>query len=381
MKLLIAILIAYCIYKIVRRTYLKHWEDGLNIEVDFPEGVVREGDIGTLECTITNGKVLPLPVLLVKFAITRTFIFKNEVGSAVTDQYYRNEYFTLKPYERLVRKYPFVCSRRGLFGMKDMDVICKDLFLSEEMYSTREHEARMLVLPRRIQNKEIPDEIHKFMGDIESSIKLQEDPFAFSMIREYQPYDSMHSVNWKSSARMDRLMVNTFNSTLQREIVIIVNLTCNSNLRNEEMQEEIIRIAATMSAELINRKISVALLSNGKDKVSDISVNVAAGADGKHVHTIEYALARIDLTKRMDTVIDIIDNAGKSEVGNTNLDREYILISNERKEKIMDSMTAARERGVHVTHVLPLFKDEAEYAGVPEFIAETGAVKWVINDA
>lgn len=383
MKLLIAVLIAACIFTIVQAIYRKHWEDGLEIVVDFADRVVREGDSSTLTCIIINGKWLPLPVLIVKFAITRTFIFGNMPGSAVTDQYYRNEYFTMKPYERLIRSYPFVCSKRGLFGMKDMDVICRDLFLSNEMYAEREHEARLAVLPRRIVSENIPNEIHKLMGDIESNLKLSEDPFAFSMIREYQPYDSMHCVNWKSSARMDKLMVNTFNTTLTREVVIIMNLTSNSNIRVEPMQENIIRIAATISADLINKKIPVALVSNGKDIESDIPVEIAAGADARHIRTIEYALARIDLGKRMDGITDFMDTLGyDADVYNSacNDGREYILISNERKDNIAENILRARKGGVNITCVLPLTKEEVSYAGVSEYVDRIGAIRWVIDN-
>lgn len=384
MKLLVAILIAACIYTIVRTVYHKHWEDGLEIVVDFADSVVREGDSSTLACTITNGKWLPLPVLVVKFAITRTFIFSNMSGSAVTDQYYRNEYFTMKSYERLIRSYPFVCSKRGLYGMKDMDIICRDLFLSSEMYAERMHEARLAVLPRRIPMEHIPDEIHKLMGDIESSLRFQEDPFAFSMIREYQPYDSMHCVNWKSSARMDKLMVNTFNTTLMREVVIIMNLTSNSNIRVEQMQEYIIRIAATLSAGLINGNVPVALVSNGRDLKSDIPVEIAAGADSKHIGTIEYALARIDLNKQIDSINDCLDRFMTQGQGGLkdNMDkcREYILISNERKDYITEKIISARNMGIHITCVLPLFKEEVSYVNTAEYIAATDSIRWVTDN-
>lgn len=376
MKLLIALLIAACIYSAVRIIYSKHWEDGLEITVDFPDACVREGDVSTLACTISNGKYLPLPVLIVKFAITRTFIFKNMSGSAVTDQYYRNEYFTLRPYERLIRSYSFVCSKRGLFGMKDMDVICKDLFLSSEMYATREHEARLLVLPKRIPSKNIPLDIRKLLGEIESNLKIMEDPFAFSMIREYQPFDSMHSVNWKSSARMDKLMVNTFNTTLQLETVIIMNLTSNLNIRVEKMQEDIIRVAATIGSELINRKIPVALVTNGRDKESNITVKVAAGADFRHIITIETALARIDLDKEITTVSSIFDDLTLDN----SLSREYIFISNERRDYIVEKVNEARNKGLHITYVLPLSKDEASSPGVSEYALKTGAIRWVMDN-
>ena len=248
--------------------------------------------------------------------------------------------------------------------------------VQKKMYATREHEARLLVLPKRIPSKNIPLDIRKLLGEIESNLKIMEDPFAFSMIREYQPFDSMHSVNWKSSARMDKLMVNTFNTTLQLETVIIMNLTSNLNIRVEKMQEDIIRVAATIGSELINRKIPVALVTNGRDKESNITVKVAAGADFRHIITIETALARIDLDKEITPVSSIFDDLTLDN----SLSREYIFISNERRDYIVEKVNEARNKGLHITYVLPLSKDEASSPGVSEYALKTGAIRWVMDN-
>ena len=196
MKLIIAIVVSVLLFSAIRLLYRRNWEEGLEVEVGFSDRVVREGERSTLQEVITNDKWLPLPLLQIKFAITRTFLFPGSSESEVTDQYYRNEYFALRSYERISRTYPFTCSKRGLFGMKNMDILCRDLFLSEDMYDSKEHAATLLVLPRRVPLQQIPLDSLKLLGEIEASLKLLEDPFAFATIREYQPYDSFCSVVW-----------------------------------------------------------------------------------------------------------------------------------------------------------------------------------------
>ncbi|MBO4901922.1 MAG: DUF58 domain-containing protein [Lachnospiraceae bacterium] len=337
MKLIVAILIAAAVFWLIRLMYRKTWDEGLQVEVAFPDRVLREGDKGTLQEVITNDKFLPLPILQIKFAITRTFRFAKDAGGDVTDQYYRNEYFTLKSYERVTRTYPFTCTRRGLFTMKNMDLICKDLFMSEEMYASIEHKASLLVMPRRVHEREIPSDCLRLLGEIETDLKLQEDPFAFSMIREYQPYDSMHAVNWKVSARMDKLMVNTFRTTVQRELVIILDLNTHAQLQEDLIREELIRIAATLCAYFVGKKIPTGLLSNGCDILSHEPESVRAGADEAHVRTIEMTLGRIDTKQPCPDILPIL----KERMRLKNHE-EILLLTNDRKDTFLDELRALR---------------------------------------
>ena len=42
---------------------------------------------------------------------------------------------------------------------------------------------------------------YDLLGDIEKNLHINEDPFTFAGIRDYQPFDSMHSIKWKTTAR------------------------------------------------------------------------------------------------------------------------------------------------------------------------------------
>ena len=129
MRLLIVLLIGAAFYIVLRLVFLKNWYKGLDVKIDFEHRTIREGEKNTLSEVVRNDKAMPMPVVLVKFAITRTFVFPRESNSSVTDQYYRKEYFSLRPYQRITRKYTFTATRRGEFGISSINLICKDFFL------------------------------------------------------------------------------------------------------------------------------------------------------------------------------------------------------------------------------------------------------------
>ena len=128
MRLLIALAVGTGLYFAQLFLYRYLWDKGLNVSLDFEKDLVREGETNRLVETVSNDKLLPLPVIQVKFSLTRTFVFKTIDNSAVTDRYYRNDFFSLLPYRKITRTYPFECSKRGFYLLEGMDVICKDLF-------------------------------------------------------------------------------------------------------------------------------------------------------------------------------------------------------------------------------------------------------------
>ena len=128
MRLAIVLLIGALFFFLQHLLYKKNWYKGLDVNLDFEKHTVREGDQNTLIEVVRNDKFLPLPVVLLKFSITRSFLFPRETNAAVTDQYYRKEYFSLKPYQSVTRKYTFTASRRGEYTVSSVDVIGKDYF-------------------------------------------------------------------------------------------------------------------------------------------------------------------------------------------------------------------------------------------------------------
>ena len=123
MRLLLVLVIGALFYFFQNLFFRKNWYKGLDVNVGFEKNMVREGDQNTLIEVVKNDKFLPLPVVLVKFSMTRTFLFPRENNAIVTDQYYRKEYFTCRPNQVITRKYSFIASKRGEYRVSSVDVI------------------------------------------------------------------------------------------------------------------------------------------------------------------------------------------------------------------------------------------------------------------
>ena len=88
MKLIIAVALAGLVILIVNTLFAYLWDRNLSVKIGFDRDMLYEGEENILREVITNAKYLPLPILQVKFSITRTFIFEREENTSVTDLYY-----------------------------------------------------------------------------------------------------------------------------------------------------------------------------------------------------------------------------------------------------------------------------------------------------
>ena len=374
MRLLIALLAGAALYFAQLYLYRYFWKEGLNVSIAYGRDIVREGDENELIETVVNDKMLPLPVVQVKFNITRTFEFKRRDNSAVTDQYYRNDFFSLLPYRKIARIYGFKCTRRGYYTVNGLDVVCKDLFLTGMQLWSLKSETAVCVLPGRIAPDRISRSVVELMGDIIDEIKRNEDPFEFAGIREYQSYDPMNRINWKASAGSQKMLVNKFYTTLMRRVAIFLNAECQIKWHEEEFIEEEIRLAASLADRFIGEHIPVALYSNGCDIVTDRPVSIDEGADALHLANLEIKLARLNASSVKGDFVLML----KEKLSDKRFDRtECVIISNYRKKDLYDAYTDIKERGVSVHWIIP------EYSIMDPKLTGMGdehIVKWTVGN-
>lgn len=366
MKLLFAFMLAVLLYLVQYFLYSRLWDKKLYITIDFAETVVEEGSRTTLVETIENRKWMPLPILQIKFATTRTFLFAEEKNASVTDQYYRNEFFSVMPHQRIVRELSFICDKRGCYRVNGMDVLSRDLFLTEKMFLHMEHDVTIYVLPRRIKAEKLSFSMDTLFGNIVKKSYINEDPFEFSGIREYQPYDNMHSINWKNTAKEGMLQVNIYHTTFSQEIHIFLNLETQIVPHANKLQEESIRIADAMANWFLSQKIPVGFHTNAKDLYTKEEFTVKAGAGNNHIRNMEIAMARIDLTQVRGNFIELLYEKAMTMSRNVKL----VVISNYRKTDLVNTYKQLCEEGFSCSWIMPEFFDvevSEMCMGLPEF--------------
>lgn len=279
------------------KLFARYWDKDLSVSLHFAEESVTEGETCVLCEQVENAKFLPIPALKVKFQLSRYLqVAQADDSGSVTDQYYRNDVLSVRPYMRHVRKLTFVCQKRGFYRIYGLDLVAGNLLLSKELPKSLSSDTQLYVYPAVYQSEAFEQAVQKLNGEILSRRHVLEDPFEYRGIREYSPFDTMRDINWKASAKTGDLKVNMKSYTALKAIRLFVNLEDGAILRQMELLETSIRMAAGLAQLFLQQGIRTALYTNGPDVLTKELVCLEAASGIGHMESINRGLARIDLS-------------------------------------------------------------------------------------
>ena len=360
MSLIGIILGAFLLFYLQDRLYCRFWDKNLSVSLEFSRKAAVEGEECELCERVENRKLLPLPALKVKFQVSRELQFEDEEGvSSVTDQYYRNDVLSVRPFMRHVRRLRFRCKKRGYYWINGLDVVAGTLFLSGELPRSLESETRLYVYPRLWRSPEFSRLLQRLNGEILSRRHMLEDPFEFRGIREYSPWDTMRDINWKATARTGDLKVNMKNYTAQKAVRIFVNLEDGAVMRHEELLEASIRMAAGAAADFLAQGIRTSVYTNGPDIVTGELVGMEAASASWHMETINRGLARLDLSKRAPSFVRSLKEAalGQNEAAGTLF---TVFISSDAQEDFQELLEECVRQGTDFCWICPIMEHGEE---------------------
>lgn len=277
--------------------YRRFWAAGIRVEVSFQEEAVQAGEETALFEVVENRKWLPVPSLKVKFQCSRKLKFEDADNSAVTDQYYRNDLFSVMPFQRITRTHRVLCPHRGYYGISGIDLVGTDLFFSEELHGHMQSEQRIYVLPGFYESPLLQEAVRRISGEIAVRRYELTDPFTHRGIREYEPYDEMKSINWKATAKTGELKVNIREHTAVKAVRMFLNLQDRNILRREELLETGIRICARLARELLESGVQVSVYANARDCITQRPLSLEGVSGAGNLENICKMLARLDLQK------------------------------------------------------------------------------------
>lgn len=359
MILLLMIAGAGIVYFVIQLVYRKVWNKNLSADISFSSDNVVAGESIELVEVVTNKKRMPLPYIHLKFQADRSLIFGDgNENSQVTDKTYRNDIFSLLMYQRITRKIPLLCSKRGVYTINKLEMISTGIFMNEVLIVNRPVNAEIVVYPAIADVDMLQVIFSRLMGDIERNKYLYEDPFVFRGIRDYTSTDPMNTINWKASARTGNFMVNQFNETMCQEVCILLDVESESMLKRDDLSEISISIAAGLSQMLVEKGISVSVITNGADYSSGehIVTDVATGA--AHLKAINTALARIDLNREPVDFKELIARRVRVQVEKAEDKCIYVMIAQNKRvdlQQAFDSLTGGRN---DCMWIVPVDKDE-----------------------
>lgn len=353
MKILYAILGAYLLYELQGFLYHRFWNKRLQVNLSLSRNHAVEGEDCILTETISNHKLLPIPILKVKFMTSNQLRFYDMSNANITDHYYRTDLLSVMMFQKITRNIPFCCSHRGYYTFDKMFLVCSDLLLESEYVSSYDLNVHLYVYPRLVDYERLRIPFQKMLGTVQSKRFINEDPFEFKGIREYQTFDTLKAINWKASAKANSLMVNVFDYTASQQIKIVLNLEAAVLKKQEDLLEESIRIAASFSAKFIEQGIPTAFYTNAPDIVTKEPVKLPAGSGMNHLRVIYEALSRIDTTNDIPAFLPLL----KEELLKSNQGDYTILISTNQKEDLQLLLSSMLHDKTDFQWIIPYNRD------------------------
>lgn len=386
--LVLGVLIAWYLQLIL---YKKRWDRGLDVSVRFEDPYVYEGDTSYLREEIANDKLLPLPALEVRLAVNRNLIFSGEAGknASVSDKNYQRDVFSFFGRQKVIRRIPFVCGRRGFYQITQSEVIGYDLLYSRGYYQERPLQTQMYVYPALVDISRIRLICQTISGTVLTQRKLYPDPFEFSGIREYQITDPMNHINWKASARNGSLMVNQFDSTTSISVTLLLDVVDDGILRYERLVEESIRITSSLAAELVKKGMELDLISNAQVDENGMQMLIkTAGAEPEKqkevlqmhmksgaglLQEMNQKMACIDTTQQTMPLYELIETeAVLKQTGHI-----YVLISKNVKENLQTVSAYLAGNSNQIIWVVPFHTNMEDE--IPHDMPGIRFVRWEVE--
>ncbi|MBN2545775.1 MAG: DUF58 domain-containing protein [Spirochaetes bacterium] len=144
------------------------------------------------------------------------------------------------------------------------------------------------------------------VGIIKSSNKIYEDTTLFKTVREYINGDDLKRINWKISAKMNKLHTMEYEYSLNSTVMILLNLNLNDfPLRYRfNHSENAIEIASSLVFYFTNQKQNIGLISNGKINNKYVYFPIKNGHN--HAVMILESLAMINTSEAFENLIGMI---------------------------------------------------------------------------
>ncbi len=244
--------------------YQRKWDKNLTASLEFGQEILMEGQKGSIKEIVRNEKFLPIPALHVKWRVSRNLQFDARENTAMTDQTYRNDIFSLMPYQQITRTLTFTALKRGCYEGSQIELVSHDLFFSTSYSRQLPTEARMYVYPAPVETERLELIFDTLLGAYRARKRLYEDPFALRGIREYQASDPFNRINWKATARAGAMMVNEYEYAASRNTVLFLNLEPDSIWPRQDLQEESIRLCAALAERLSAEEIPGIVVDAGR---------------------------------------------------------------------------------------------------------------------
>ncbi len=321
--------ISILIYLLIIRYLSPKIGEVISVERKTQKKIYGRGEYVDVTLMVTNNSPHHIKRIELKDLIPDSFIL--ERGS-------NYQIFDLKPYETIELRYYCSPQKRGRYFIGPI-MIKQSMGLhysKKEFYLEKMTE--IAVTPNLHTIKKIPpiNRILKYVGGSVTSKELGFD-MDFHGIREYSMNDPPRYINWKKTAKYQKLFTNIFNRELSGDIELVLDCT----LENSSTFEQAVEALLSMSEYFLNSRFRV-----GITFLSDFVIRLRQNTGKRQLYRLTNQLIDIQLGKLIDP--EVLFSRIRGFAKYMMKDATVILISNLLNPIILDAAFFYRKMGFDV---------------------------------
>lgn len=235
----------------VARLWARYALEGVEYRRRLSSNRVFFGETITLDISIDNRKILPLPWIHIEDELPKEVTLpKGKVSpSYMPNRSILLDFLSLSWYHRVTRRYPVQCLRRGHFSFGPVTLRSGDLFGLFRKETTEKKLDYLMVYPSVVPLENLGILSREPFGDLRVRRHLFEDPIRVVSTRDYACGDPLKRIHWKASARLQRLQSRVFEQTTTMDLALFLDT------RTEEPplwghSEQLLETAAIVAASI-----------------------------------------------------------------------------------------------------------------------------------
>ncbi len=373
MKLFVFLILLALLAIIELVYYRKHALNDLSLHVSFSKPVANFNEVIEVIEVAQNDKRLPLPFVLLKFESPTSLNFLDMTNTSLSDLFYREDMLTMKPFSRHTRRIKVKCVKRGYYSFVRVNLTTSDILLIEKIARIYDNDASITILPEEIPLPEMKTLLSVTFSDVLSRRTLLTDPFSFSGIREYQPWDPMRAINWTATARAGDYMVNQNTSTSTKQAAIFVNLESYNLKDSVSLLEVSISLAYSYANELAAHGIPSQIFTNGKDVITGLPVSTGISSDSADKIKRGITLARIDLNAGVVPFPDIVEE----HLSSTGMSDYILVISAKPDGSFRPVLHSIKRQRPSLLWVMPAYRTSPQAVLEPDIVGNY--MRWEVK--
>jgi uncharacterized protein (DUF58 family) len=333
------------------------------------------GERVEIQLKIENRKIVPVPWLEVREQLPRGMeVDGNTQASTAPGARTLVRSTSLGSNDRLTWPIALRAVSRGYFRVGPTKLKSGDLF---GLYETEEEHGRpvdgIVVYPRTYPLPDLGLDSERPFGDRRGGNPVFEDPSRVVGVRDYQPGDQMRRIDWKSTARAQRLQSRLYEPSRSFSVIVALNIpTFEQTWQGSDpiLLERGVSVAASLARAAVEAGYAVGLIANGSFPDADRPIRIGAGSRPDQLNRILEALATVTsfTTSNMSGELEEPREGQALPVGAT-----VVLVAALLGPQLGATLQRLRKQGHHV-HVVKTSEKpwEVELGGIP--ISEIAAV-------